>query len=65
MALKLSDVVFRRTDLGTAGCPPRSHLEGAALLMGGELGWSAETREREIREVMGTYAPLPVAAVGE
>ncbi len=60
MALNLADVVLRRTDLGTAGCPPRSHLVAVARILGEELGWTEERRSREVDDLMRIYAPFPV-----
>jgi glycerol-3-phosphate dehydrogenase len=61
MAAKLSDCVFRRTDLGTAGDPGPSALRACAELMAGELGWSRERVESELTEVQtrfpGTLTP--------
>ena len=48
MARRLDDVVFRRTDLGTAGAPSAAALEAAAALMGHELGWDEARRCEEI-----------------
>jgi glycerol-3-phosphate dehydrogenase len=59
MARKLSDVVFHRTDLGTAGSPGRPALDAVADLMASELGWERAQREKEIEEVLATY---PIAA---
>jgi glycerol-3-phosphate dehydrogenase len=50
MARKLSDVVFRRTDLGTAGDPGIERLEICASAMSAELGWSADKTRAEIEE---------------
>ena len=58
MAFKLSDVVFRRTGLGTAACPIRETLAAVAELMGRELGWSSEQTQQEIRDVVSRYAVL-------
>ena len=55
MASKLSDVVFRRTDLGTAGSPGASALEAAADLMATELGWERSRRDKELEEVLAAY----------
>lgn len=55
MAQTLSDVVFRRTDLGGAGSPGREALESAADLMAAELGWSAERRAKELDETQGVF----------
>ncbi len=51
MATNLSDVVFRRTNLAAAECPSREFLVLIAACMGGELGWSVEEQERQIRQV--------------
>lgn len=50
-ALTLSDVVFRRTELGTAGHPGEEALRGCAGLMVEELGWDAARTERELADV--------------
>jgi glycerol-3-phosphate dehydrogenase len=52
MAIKLADLVFRRTELGTPPGPERAMVQGAARLMGTELGWDARRRESEVEEVM-------------
>ncbi len=51
MALHLSDVVFRRTDLASGALPEKNVLRECGLLMGAELGWSGEKVDREISEV--------------
>ena len=51
MAQKLSDVIFRRTDLGAAGCPEDNVIRGCAEMMATEMGWNLETMEHEIEEV--------------
>lgn len=55
MALKLSDVVFRRTDLGTAGHPGAPALRACAALMAEELGWDETRVQEELSEVEETY----------
>jgi glycerol-3-phosphate dehydrogenase len=62
MAQRLTDVVFRRTDLGTAGPPTPESLEAAARIMGDALGWSPEQRRQEVAAVIAAYAPLTVTA---
>jgi glycerol-3-phosphate dehydrogenase len=62
MAMSLADVVFRRTDLGSAGEPPRAHLLAAAALMAAEMGWSRERVEQELEQVRRAYDPLPRGA---
>jgi len=61
MAVHLSDLVFRRIGLGSAGPPPRAILEKLATLMGDELGWTDAERGGEIDAVLRSYAPLPCA----
>jgi glycerol-3-phosphate dehydrogenase len=51
MALHLSDVVFRRTDLASGALPEKDVLKECGILMGAELGWSEERTNREISEV--------------
>lgn len=58
MAQKLSDVVFRRTDLATGEHPGKDALQTCAQLMGNELDWSASRTHREIEEV-GRQFPFP------
>lgn len=47
----LSDIVFRRTALASAGSPGQTALERAAALAGDVLGWSAERRASELEDV--------------
>jgi glycerol-3-phosphate dehydrogenase len=58
MAVKLSDLVFRRLELGSAACPSVDRLTVVSEKMGNELGWSRDRRFREVREVVETYHPL-------
>ena len=58
MAVRLADVVFRRTDLGTADDPGPEALRAAAELMGAALGWDEERIGRELAEVATAYARL-------
>jgi len=51
MAQKMSDVVLRRTDLGTGGDLNDAALKTCARLMGAELGWSAGRMQDEIDDV--------------
>lgn len=51
MALRLSDVVCRRTGLGTIGHPGRAGLERAADIMAVRLGWTPARRDAEIADV--------------
>ena len=51
MAVRLSDVVMRRTCMGQVGAPSREVLETTSRIMARELGWSEERRTREISEL--------------
>jgi glycerol-3-phosphate dehydrogenase len=60
MAQKLSDVIFRRTELGTAGNPGREVLEFSANVIATELGWSQSRVQEELREVICAFnLPAP------
>jgi glycerol-3-phosphate dehydrogenase len=48
MALRLADVIFRRTGLGTIGDPGEDCLRTCASIMGEELGWSVTRVEEEL-----------------
>jgi len=63
MACRLGDCVFRRTDLATTGDPGAETLEDAATLAAGELGWTAEQRAAELRDVRARFpfASAPAA----
>jgi glycerol-3-phosphate dehydrogenase len=51
MAQRLSDVVFRRTELGTAGIPGDEVLSECAAVMQGEFGWSSARVAQECQLV--------------
>jgi glycerol-3-phosphate dehydrogenase len=50
MAVKLADVIFRRTSLGMAESPGYLDLEGCGAIMAQELGWSAAKVQSEVEE---------------
>jgi glycerol-3-phosphate dehydrogenase len=58
MALKLADVVFRRTDLATGQYPGDEALETCAQLMALELGWNGRRVQEEIEEVKRAFPPF-------
>ena len=58
MALKLSDMVFRRTDLGQFRCPSLESLQTAAEIMARELGWDSPRTQQEIEDVLNLYSPI-------
>jgi glycerol-3-phosphate dehydrogenase len=58
MAVRLSDVVFRRTDLGTGRIPTRSELAVCAALMADELGWDKQKTDSEILSIGNAFHTL-------
>ena len=58
MAMKLADVVMRRTDLGSASCPADATLATAADIMGAELGWDESRKSAEIEATKKIYQPV-------
>jgi glycerol-3-phosphate dehydrogenase len=56
MAQKLSDVVFRRTDLGTAEFPGDAALAGCAGVMAKELGWDNRRLQAELEQTKVAFA---------
>jgi glycerol-3-phosphate dehydrogenase len=61
MAQTLCDVVFRRTDLATAGHPGDRALRECAAIVARELGWSESRKASELDEVMAAF---PERSVG-
>jgi glycerol-3-phosphate dehydrogenase len=59
MALKLSDIVFRRSSMSTSPLT-RSRVVATARLAGAELGWDALRQESEVEEVMRELEGFPV-----
>jgi glycerol-3-phosphate dehydrogenase len=55
MAVKLTDVVMRRTDLGSAQLPGEGALEEVAWMMARELDWNDDMILREINETKMYY----------
>ena len=51
MAQGLSDVVFRRTELGSAGHPGDAALQVCADVLSKELGWDENQAQRELTMV--------------
>ena len=58
MAVKLGDVVFRRTDIGTGECPGSTVIEDCARIMAEELGWDSERIRMELEEVTRRFPQL-------
>jgi glycerol-3-phosphate dehydrogenase len=55
MARKLTDVVFRRTDLAMVGNPGDACLASCARIMAQEVGWSDTRVQEEIGEVKNAF----------
>jgi hypothetical protein len=55
MAAKLGDVVFRRTELGSAGHPGDDAVAFCANVMSTELGWNRAHLQRELDEVTQAF----------
>src|SRR5690606_8896368 len=51
MAMKLADVVFRRTEIGSNCDISDRTLDECARIVGDELHWSSEARRREVGAV--------------
>jgi glycerol-3-phosphate dehydrogenase len=56
MAVRLSDVVIRRTGIGAAGPPDDAALGACARIAARELEWTADRSEEEIAAVQQFYA---------
>jgi len=61
MAVKLSDMVFRRAGFGAAARPARVSVEAAARVMAAELGWDAIRQGEEIQGVLAETDTLGAA----
>ena len=55
MAVRLSDIVFRRTNLGTAEYPGEEAITESADIIAKELGWSVSKTLNEIEEVNNSF----------
>jgi glycerol-3-phosphate dehydrogenase len=56
MAVRLTDIVVRRTALGSSGHPGADAVIGCGRIAAQELGWSPERLEEEIAAVEAVYA---------
>ncbi len=55
MAMRLSDVILRRTDVGTLKRPHEDVLINISRYMAEELGWTEYRRQTEIQDVYNFY----------
>ncbi len=58
MPQTLSDVIFRRTELGAAGHPGHDAIQLCAQIMGNTLDWSSEKQQLEIAQVQQRFDGL-------
>jgi glycerol-3-phosphate dehydrogenase len=56
MAVRLADIVIRRTGLGSAGPPPHVAVERCAQIAAAELGWDETRIADEVSKVARFYA---------
>jgi len=57
MAMKISDIILRRTDLGSGERPSDEALDEISRIMGKELGWSDAKMKQEVAEAKEIYKP--------
>ena len=55
MAVRLSDVLLRRTEAGSAGYPGDDAVAAAARILAAELEWSPQRTETEVAGLRRTY----------
>ena len=55
MAVRLPDVLLRRTQAGSAGDPGDVAVQAAARIMAGELGWTPARVDQEVAELRSVY----------
>jgi glycerol-3-phosphate dehydrogenase len=55
MAVRLADIVIRRTGLGSAGLPPAEAIDACARIAAAELGWGEPRVREEIAAVTRFY----------
>jgi glycerol-3-phosphate dehydrogenase len=60
MVQNLSDVIFRRTDLGTAQCPSLDVLKRVNQILAKHFDWDEQRQTTELNQVLQRYAPLHV-----
>ena len=63
MAQTLSDIILRRTELGSAGYPGDAMVQMCGEVMAGELGWSDSKIKQEISTVNHFYGRKSALAV--
>jgi glycerol-3-phosphate dehydrogenase len=56
MAMRLSDILLRRTDLGSAGNPGDETVQYCADVMAKELGWNSSRKKEEMDAIKVIYS---------
>lgn len=64
MAVRLEDVIYRRTGMGTIGDPGPECVQRCADLMATRLAWTAERRAAEIHSVQDRFSTIIKAIAG-
>jgi glycerol-3-phosphate dehydrogenase len=59
MAVRLTDIVLRRTGLGAAGHPGSEALQACARIAARELGWNAGRQAEEVAAMDRAYTIEP------
>jgi glycerol-3-phosphate dehydrogenase len=59
-AVRLSDILVRRTAAGSAESPSADTIQNAARLAGAELGWDEPRISAEVADVKRFYESVPV-----
>jgi len=65
MAVKLADIVFRRTELGTGSKPSQAALEECAAIAAQELGWDQDRIRQELDEVDAACRKFKINEMGK
>ncbi|MEM1170457.1 MAG: hypothetical protein AAGJ08_15595 [Cyanobacteria bacterium P01_H01_bin.35] len=60
MAHKLSDVILRRTELGSSGYPGDEIIQLCTEVMSKELDWNSEKLQQEVQEIQNIFGVTPV-----
>ncbi|MBW2543712.1 MAG: FAD-dependent oxidoreductase [Deltaproteobacteria bacterium] len=55
MPVSLSDLILRRTDLGTLACPDRATIDYCADVMARHMGWDSSEKTSNISELLDCY----------
>ena len=59
-ALRLEDIVFRRSDIGSYSFPGKNLLTALAFRMSMYLKWDKDKVNKEVEDVISRYSPLKI-----